>query len=100
MIQLGRAPSRIDLLTSISGVPTEEAFAPKFWRQSTAFLFLSLAKAPWFATSEQLADRRILRTWSRWRSNGNYFSSLEFRPNQRRFFAFGSSAGGAVDSSV
>ena len=46
MIQLGRAPSRIDLLTSISGVPTEEAFAPKFWRQSTAFLFLSLAKAP------------------------------------------------------
>ena len=29
MIQLGRAPSRIDLLTSISGVPTEEAFATK-----------------------------------------------------------------------
>jgi|SRR5215211_7933012 len=29
MIQLGRAPSRIDLLTSISGVPTEDAFASK-----------------------------------------------------------------------
>ena len=29
MIQLGRAPSRIDLLTSISGVRTEEAFATK-----------------------------------------------------------------------
>ena len=29
MIQLGRAPSRIDLLTSISGVHTEEAFATK-----------------------------------------------------------------------
>ena len=29
MIQLGRAPSRIDLLTSISGVHTDEAFATK-----------------------------------------------------------------------
>src|SRR4029453_6026749 len=29
MIQLGRAPRRIDLLTSISGVPTDEAFASK-----------------------------------------------------------------------
>jgi hypothetical protein len=29
MIQLGRVPSRIDLLTSISGVRTEEAFATK-----------------------------------------------------------------------
>ena len=29
MIQLGRAPSRIDLLTSISGVQTDEAFATK-----------------------------------------------------------------------
>ena len=29
MIQLGRAPSRIDLLTSISGVSTNEAFASK-----------------------------------------------------------------------
>jgi hypothetical protein len=28
-IQLGRAPSRIDLLTSISGVSTEDAFATK-----------------------------------------------------------------------
>jgi hypothetical protein len=29
MIQLGRVPSRIDLLTSITGVPTEEAFATR-----------------------------------------------------------------------
>jgi predicted nucleotidyltransferase len=29
MIQLGRAPNRIDLLTSISGVPTADAFATK-----------------------------------------------------------------------
>lgn len=29
MIQLGRAPNRIDLLTSISGVSTNEAFASK-----------------------------------------------------------------------
>jgi hypothetical protein len=29
LIQLGRAPTRIDLLTSISGVPSEEAFASK-----------------------------------------------------------------------
>ena len=29
VIQLGRAPNRIDLLTSISGVATEEAFATK-----------------------------------------------------------------------
>src|ERR1043166_363877 len=29
MIQLGRAPNRIDLLTSISGVTTDEAFASK-----------------------------------------------------------------------
>ena len=29
MIQVGRAPSRIDLLTSISGVHTDEAFATK-----------------------------------------------------------------------
>jgi hypothetical protein len=29
IIQLGRAPNRIDLLTSISGVSTEEAFASK-----------------------------------------------------------------------
>jgi hypothetical protein len=29
IIQLGRAPSRIDLLTSISGVPTNEAFASR-----------------------------------------------------------------------
>jgi hypothetical protein len=29
IIQLGRAPSRIDLLTSISGVPTNEAFGSK-----------------------------------------------------------------------
>src|SRR5882762_9511820 len=29
MIQLGRAPNRIDLLTSISGVPIEEAFSSK-----------------------------------------------------------------------
>jgi hypothetical protein len=29
MIQLGRAPHRIDLLTSISGVTTDEAFATK-----------------------------------------------------------------------
>ncbi len=29
MIQLGRAPSRIDLLTSISGVHTDEAFETK-----------------------------------------------------------------------
>lgn len=29
MIQLGRAPNRIDLLTSISGVTTEDAFATR-----------------------------------------------------------------------
>jgi hypothetical protein len=29
LIQLGRAPTRIDLLTSISGVSNEEAFASK-----------------------------------------------------------------------
>jgi hypothetical protein len=29
LIQLGRAPTRIDLLTSISGVSSEEAFATK-----------------------------------------------------------------------
>ena len=29
LIQLGRPPTRIDLLTSISGVSTEEAFAGK-----------------------------------------------------------------------
>lgn len=29
LIQLGRAPTRIDLLTSISGVSSEEAFASK-----------------------------------------------------------------------
>ncbi len=29
MVQLGRAPNRIDLLTSISGVTTDEAFATK-----------------------------------------------------------------------
>jgi hypothetical protein len=29
IIQLGRAPNRIDLLTSLSGVATEEAFASK-----------------------------------------------------------------------
>ena len=29
MIQLGRAPNRIDLLTSISGVSADEAFASK-----------------------------------------------------------------------
>jgi hypothetical protein len=29
LIQLGRAPTRIDLLTSISGVASEEAFASK-----------------------------------------------------------------------
>src|SRR5438105_1115200 len=29
LIQLGRAPSRIDLLTSISGISSEEAFATK-----------------------------------------------------------------------
>ncbi len=29
LIQLGRAPNRIDLLTSITGVTTDEAFAGK-----------------------------------------------------------------------
>jgi len=29
LVQLGRAPTRIDLLTSISGVSSEEAFATK-----------------------------------------------------------------------
>jgi hypothetical protein len=29
LIQLGRPPNRIDLLTSISGVPSEEAFATR-----------------------------------------------------------------------
>ena len=29
MVQLGRVPNRIDLLTSISGVTTDEAFATK-----------------------------------------------------------------------
>jgi hypothetical protein len=32
MIQLGRAPTRIDLLTSISGVSNEEALPAKFCR--------------------------------------------------------------------
>ena len=29
MIQLGRAPNRVDLLTSISGVRTDDAFASR-----------------------------------------------------------------------
>jgi hypothetical protein len=33
LIQLGRAPDRIDLLTSISGVPTEAAFATRISAQ-------------------------------------------------------------------
>jgi hypothetical protein len=46
MIQLGRAPSRIDLLTSISGVQTDEALPRKFPRQWTAFLSSSLVRRP------------------------------------------------------
>ena len=33
LIQLGRAPTRIDLLTSISGVSSDEAFASKVWAE-------------------------------------------------------------------
>jgi hypothetical protein len=44
VIQLGRAPNRIDLLSTISGVSTDEAFAaesPQSWMSS---LFSSWAK--------------------------------------------------------
>jgi hypothetical protein len=40
MIQLGRAPTRIDLLTSISGVSSEEAFASKVLPNSMESRFL------------------------------------------------------------
>ncbi len=39
LIQLGRAPTRIDLLTSISGVSNEEALPAKFRQNSIGFPF-------------------------------------------------------------
>jgi len=44
IIQLGRPPSRIDLLTSITGVSTTEAFASKSPQSSTASRFSCSAK--------------------------------------------------------
>ena len=38
VIQLGRPPNRIDLLTNISGVNVEDAFAAKITHISMAFL--------------------------------------------------------------
>ncbi|MFN2541425.1 MAG: hypothetical protein ABR514_04550 [Chthoniobacterales bacterium] len=44
MIQLGRAPQRIDLLTSISGVNTNEAFATRIHAQLDGIPVFVLAK--------------------------------------------------------
>jgi hypothetical protein len=41
LIQLGRAPTQIDLLTSIGGVSSEEAFAGRFRQSSMRYPFLS-----------------------------------------------------------
>jgi hypothetical protein len=45
LIHLGRAPTRIDLLTSISGVSTEEAFATKVSAELDGIPVFVLAKA-------------------------------------------------------
>ena len=44
LIQLGPAPTRIDLLTSISGAGSDEAFATKVSADLTGSLFLSWGK--------------------------------------------------------
>ena len=44
VVQLGRAPNRIDLLSSISGVSTDEAFASKVSAELDGILFSSWAK--------------------------------------------------------
>jgi hypothetical protein len=44
LIQLGRAPTRIDLLTSISGVSSEEAFATKVSAELDGISVFILAK--------------------------------------------------------
>ena len=44
VIQLGRAPNRIDLLTSISGVTSEEAFGTRISAELDGILFSSSAK--------------------------------------------------------
>jgi hypothetical protein len=44
MIQLGRVPNRIDLLTGISGVATSEAFAKKLSAQLSGLPVFILSK--------------------------------------------------------
>jgi len=62
VIQLGRAPSRIDILTSISGVSTEDAFATKVTAEldnlPVAFLSKSLliANKKTVGRAQDLAD--------------------------------------------
>ena len=44
VVQLGRAPNRIDLLTSITGVPIDDAFSTRTRQSWKAFPYLSSAK--------------------------------------------------------
>ena len=52
IIQLGRVPNRIDLLTSLTGVTTDEAFDTKVSAIIDGVPVLSLGKAHRYGTSE------------------------------------------------
>src|SRR5882724_1589443 len=101
VIQLGRAPNRVDLLSSISGVSTDEAFAAESPQSWMASLFSSWARRidPKQARTWQAAGfSRLVYLGKLTGSRGNYFFSPDVRPNQRRFFGFGSSAGAGVSA--
>ncbi len=58
VIQLGRPPNRIDLLTSISGVESEEAFSRKISAHLDDLPVSFLSKELLIATSALLVGRR------------------------------------------
>ena len=60
IVQLGRAPNRIDLLTSISGVSTEEAFATKVSAQLDQLPVHYLSKALLIANKRAVARPKDL----------------------------------------
>lgn len=68
VIQLGRAPHRIDLLTSISGVPTTEAFATKIAAELDGIPLYILSKEALIrnkratARPQDLADLSLLES--------------------------------------
>lgn len=66
IIQLGRAPNRIDLLTGISGVGTDKAFATKITAELDKLPVAFLSKPLLIATNGPSLARKtwlILKSW-------------------------------------